>query len=393
MLSIYEVSADAEVAALRAPWEALHAGAADPTPFQSWEWVSAWWTHLGRGRPRILVAREGDVTVGVCPLVLTRYRGAPLRQLRFMGAPQSDFQDAIVLRGREHECATAFLSHLAHTRDRWDVADLNDLRDSGPVVAAARNGGGGLQPMSAELEFHRHCPVIRLTPTWEAFAAKLGKNLRQNVGRRQRQLEKAFAAELCTADAASLPSAMEALFRLHNARWRRRGALGAFSGARLQAFHHEVARRFLERGWLRLHLLRAGGEVRAAFYCFQLGRRVYYYLSGFDAALGKYSPGNVLMAHALRRAIADGADEFDLLRGDETYKYTWQAEDRVTLRLVLGHGGVRSRLARLGHRFERFVEHEGLRWQRRLWGDDRDARPGGGRDPARDLPGDRANVS
>ena len=161
---------------------------------------------------------------------------------------------------------------------------------------------------------------------------------------------------------------MEDLFRLHNRRWRRRGAMGAFAGKRMQAFHHEVAQKFLARGWLKLHRMRLDGEARAAFYCFQLNGRVYYYLSGFDHTVGKFSPGNVMMGYAIERAIADGAREFDLLRGDESYKYMWKAEDRSTQRLVIGHGTLRSRIAVGGHRFERWVEHEGLKVQRRLWG-------------------------
>jgi hypothetical protein len=36
--------------------------------------------------------------------------------------------------------------------------------------------------------------------------------------------------------------------------------------------------------------------------------------------------------------------------------------------MVLRHGSMRSRFAFGGHRFERFVEHEGLKLQRRMWG-------------------------
>jgi CelD/BcsL family acetyltransferase involved in cellulose biosynthesis len=129
-----------------------------------------------------------------------------------------------------------------------------------------------------------------------------------------------------------------------------------------------VARRFLQRGWLRLHRLRLDGETAAAFYCFQLGRRVYYYLSGFDVAFGKFSIGNVLMAQAIERAIADGATEFDLLRGDETYKFAWKAEERETLRLIVGRPAWRSSFALGAHRLERYLEHKGLALQRRLWG-------------------------
>jgi CelD/BcsL family acetyltransferase involved in cellulose biosynthesis len=210
--------------------------------------------------------------------------------------------------------------------------------------------------------------VIPLEATWEKFAAGLSKNMRTNVGRRRRQIAKTFKTEYDTANADTLAQAMEELFELHNRRWRRRGAMGAFAGERMQKFHHEVARQFLERGWLRLHRLRLDGETRAAFYCFQYGARVYYYLSGFDLEYGKFSIGNVAMSHAVESAIKDGAREFDLLRGDETYKFQWKAVERSTLRLVIGHATLRSRFALAGHRLERYLELKGLEMQRRMWG-------------------------
>jgi len=201
------------------------------------------------------------------------------------------------------------------------------------------------------------------------FLKTLGKNMRANVGRRRRQLEKAFKCQIDTVTSADeLPAAMEDLFRLHNARWQRRGARGAFGTPELRAFHQEIARRFLERGWLRLHRMRLDGETKACFYCFSFGGQVFYYLSGFDEAVGKFSPGNVMMAFAVEQAIREGARSFELLRGDESYKYDWKATDQTTERLILGHASVRSRLATGAHRLERFIEHEGLKIQRRLWG-------------------------
>jgi CelD/BcsL family acetyltransferase involved in cellulose biosynthesis len=215
---------------------------------------------------------------------------------------------------------------------------------------------------------HRVCPFIPLDDTWDKFQARLSKNMRANVGRRRRQVAKQFKAEYELANTETLPQAMTELFDLHNRRWRKRGVAGAFADPKIQAFHRDVAAQFLARGWLRLHRLRLDGEVRAAFYCFQLGKRVYYYLSGFDMELGKFSIGNVCMAQAIETAIKDGAREFDLLRGDETYKFAWKAEERETLRLILGRPALRSSLALKAHAFERFIELKGLALQRRLWG-------------------------
>jgi CelD/BcsL family acetyltransferase involved in cellulose biosynthesis len=290
-----------------------------------------------------------------------------------MGAPLSDYED-FVGPTRRDELAAAFLGHLASQRKRWDLCDLNDLRDGSPIVRAGKDG------LRVELAHHRMCPVIPLPPTWDAYHKALSKNTRANIGRRRRKLEKEFGAKLSTVGPGDdLPAAMEDLFSLHGARWNKRGVGGAFAAPEVRAMHHEIAPKFLARGWLKLHRLTTEEQCRATFYCFQLHERVYYYLSGFDPTLSKHSPGNVMMAYAVERAIGDGAREFDLLRGDETYKYAWNAEDRQTMRLVLGHSSLRSRFAVGGHRFERFVEHRGLALQRRLWGRKRAAAPEGDR--------------
>jgi len=366
-ISVTEVTDEAGFVSLASTWSALFEAAPDATPFQSWEWISTWRRHHPGGQLLLLVARVEGQVVGILPLVLSRYRGSPLRQLRWMGAPLSDFQDLLASPPYERGCAAAFLRHLFEARDRWDLADLNDLREGGVLVRAERGGHAG------GTSFHRHCPVIELPESWKIYAAGLGKSTRSQVGRRRRQLEKRFHAELVLADASTLHAAMERLFALHNGRWQRRGAAGAFADPAVQRFHHEVAGCFLQRGWLRLHLLRLDGVVRAAFYCFHRGASTYYYLSGFDGAIGKLSPGNVLMAHSIEQAIREGARHFELLRGDETYKYAWNAVDRDTVRLVLGHRSLRSRLALWGHSLERVVEHQGLLIQRRLWGGRRGA--------------------
>jgi hypothetical protein len=42
---------------------------ANASQFLSWEWISAWYKWLGRGKLlRLLCAREGDVLVGLLPL-------------------------------------------------------------------------------------------------------------------------------------------------------------------------------------------------------------------------------------------------------------------------------------------------------------------------------------
>jgi CelD/BcsL family acetyltransferase involved in cellulose biosynthesis len=63
------------------------------------------------------------------------------------------------------------------------------------------------------------------------------------------------------------------------------------------------------------------------------------YLSGLDPSADFCSPGVLILHYAIEQAIHEGAREFDMLRGAESYKYDWSAESRPNAGLRLGHTG------------------------------------------------------
>jgi CelD/BcsL family acetyltransferase involved in cellulose biosynthesis len=105
-----------------------------------------------------------------------------------------------------------------------------------------------------------------------------------------------------------------------------------------QSFHREVARGMLAAASLRMYSMRINDRVVAIFYGFAHHDTVYYYLSGYDPSLEKFSPGTVIVAHAIEQALRDGAKSFDFLRGAEEYKYAWGATDRMNQRRRLIRG-------------------------------------------------------
>ncbi len=59
------------------------------------------------------------------------------------------------------------------------------------------------------------------------------------------------------------------------------------------------------------------------------------YNCGFDPAKKEWSPGVVLVALAIQQAIKQGYETFDLLRGQEPYKYKLGAFDRPLWMITL----------------------------------------------------------
>jgi CelD/BcsL family acetyltransferase involved in cellulose biosynthesis len=360
--------------ALSGEWRDLHEAAADATPFQSWEWVSTFWRHLGRGTPNLLAIREGDDLVGLAPLVVTGFRGLPVRRLTFLGAPLSDYQGLLARPGREALVARAVAEYVVD-RDGApvDLVDLPDVRAADPLVTAFSEAAGDRGLVAP----HRVCPAVALPASFDLLRRQLGRSLRQKLGNLRRQSARRLGARFDEARGEAVAPTLEALFTLHDRRWRRRGLRGAFARPEVRDFHREVAPLLDERGWLRLHRVIVDGDVRGAIYCLSHQGRVAYYLGGFDLRYARYSLGTLLVGEAIERAIGEGARTFDFLRGDERYKYLWRADDAETFRLLLTTPALRGALARRAISVERELERLGGRLRNRLFGARGDEARGG----------------
>lgn len=344
--------------ALRSQWDALLAEA-DATFFQSWEWQRTWWRHFGRGRLYLWSWRRGERLLALAPLMIRKHFGLPLRELVFCGTGSSDYLNIVARKEDAGAAADRLLADLARDQSSWDFVDLQQLRDGSPLLETEAPAGLG-----AVVAPQEPCPFVSLPESWEAYAATLGKKLRSNIGYYERLMARTFRVELELAREGTLEESMEALFRLHQRRWRGRGLPGAFAGGRVQAFHRDVAAQLAERGWLRLHVLRLDGETRAVLYCFRFMGRGFYYQGGFDPALARYSPGTVLTARAIQEAIQDGASEFDFLRGDEPYKYIWKATDRWNRRFTMWKTTLPSSWTPRLINLETRIEHRVKAWAR-----------------------------
>jgi len=127
-------------------------------------------------------------------------------------------------------------------------------------------------------------------------------------------------------------------FLLHRARWAERGEPGILADPQLEQFHLEAAGAFLERNMLRLYVLYVAENIAGAIYTFTHRRRAYCYLAGFDPRYKPFSPGTLLIAHTIERALAEHCESVDFLRGNEAYKYFGGPQDQATYRRAFFRG-------------------------------------------------------
>jgi CelD/BcsL family acetyltransferase involved in cellulose biosynthesis len=316
---------------LRPEWEALWRSAPAATPFQSPQWLLPWWRHVGCGTLASVAFRDADdgELVGLAPLYVYRDPATGRRHLFLLGIATSDDLDLLARRGDEARVVQALLAHLQEGHDAWDVFEVPQVRSHAPLLRMS--APAGWQLAIGDDDPH---PVL----AWNAAPVIPGSvlaNLRTCRNRAARKGTLHFE----TADAATLPAMLEALFTLHAARWSERAQPGVLADAAVVAWHREAAPLLLAAGVLRLHGLRLDGEWIALAYVLAHGDRSRYYIGGFDPRHAALSPGALLIEHAIACAHAEGARAFDFLRGAEPYKYRWGARDCATLRRVIWREG------------------------------------------------------
>jgi CelD/BcsL family acetyltransferase involved in cellulose biosynthesis len=302
-------------------WDALVDRQGLPTPF-----LKSWWLeHAAGGTPTILCVLEGAELVGGAAFEVDHVGPAPVavERVRVLGqgvlAP--DHLDLLSEPSRAREVREIVLGWLHRPGSR--LIDLDGLA-----------AGGVLAQAYAAAEIERvGAPYAPLPATGaEYLAARPGK-LRSTITRRGRAFER-DGATLRRVPAEQVDAALDRLAELHEHRWSDESSFldgwGAVRAAACDgARNGEV---------VVTELVAADGEVVATELDLLAGRRAAFYQAGRRTDRDWRGCGSVVRAEFIDRCCEDGLVEYDLLRGDESYKADWATERRELVRCRRGVG-------------------------------------------------------
>lgn len=314
----------------RPEWSELWDRCPAATPFQSPEWLLPWWRCFRPGELLVLEVRESSGRlIGLAPFFI-QPAGEIHRHLAFIGSGISDYQDILAEPDLASEVAGEVISHLARHSSRWERCELGNLGTDSPLLAVQKPNELQSQVLVGET-----CTFVPLPESAHEYVGRLPWHLRRDLRSGWNRLHRAGAVLFGEAGHSNLEDALEAFFRLHQARWRDRNQPGVLADEPMRVFHREVATGMLVKDHLRLYTLSLDQKIVAAIYGFARAHRLYFYLSGFDPRIKRLSPGSVLLYEVIRRSIDARLTELDFLRGNEPYKFEWGARERPTRRLVL----------------------------------------------------------
>ena len=310
-------------------WDRLWKRCPSATPFQSPAWQLSWWKYFGqRGTLLASAIREKGSLKALWPLSVDG--SAEARTLIMNGMGISDYLDVLIAPDHKNLGAELMRASLMELWKEWDLCDFQDLRPESPLLAWAVPEG-----MIFEVSPLQACPVVALPASYDRLLTIMSSHHRRSLRRAHRLLSGAGEYRIEKADHDTLGESLDALFRLHRARWIEQSLPGVLNEPTIQNFHRDVAACMLGAGCLRLYRLVLNDRIISVLYLFTNATRSFCYLGGFDPASERFSPGVILIQHAIQEAITEGKQDFDFLRGSEAYKYLWGAQDRWNYRMVI----------------------------------------------------------
>jgi CelD/BcsL family acetyltransferase involved in cellulose biosynthesis len=252
---------------------------------------------------------EGETGTLFLPLVLWRrnWKNAFQKLIIPVGYSDFDYHDPLVDRQLSDDKWTTFYELLAYklrAKTRFDGIKINGLRTE--IIGSH---------WSVENEIAPFCD-LSLFKSSEYFLQSLGLNLRRNILKQTRRIEKMGPIRLFSYNNEN--DAIRVLpdfLNLHTERWPR--------AYKAPGFHHYLIKYCIDAGVIHFTTLKSGEEILSYHMGFIFKGRYYCYMIALNPEYEYYSPGTVHLFKLIEYAYDKQCHIFDFLRGGENYKSGW----------------------------------------------------------------------
>jgi tetratricopeptide (TPR) repeat protein len=330
---------------LKPDWDDVYDADPDAQFFLSWIWMSQWIPMLS-GPWFILAARpeESARYVAFFPL---RWRLREddktgfYNEISMTGNFAADYTGFICKPDFEDRAVSAFARHFK--RLNWRRINLDYIRTTDARMRAFLSNFADkrFETRSVSRINKRDnvnnciCPAVALPGDWDGYLSTCtSSNMRQKLRRFLRQVESDQSFRITHSEGETLERDLKILLKFWAAKW------GHRKGDRLASIlrsNFNMLKRCGEVGHLLLPMLWRGDQPLGGLASLvdPQKKTILFYLAGRDESFNDPPPGLVLHGHSIRYAIDRGFTTYDFLRGNETYKYSFGAKERLINCLVV----------------------------------------------------------
>ena len=331
---------------LEQDWNAVYDADPDAQLFLSFKWLTDWLQWIS-GPWLILAARASDAPdapyVAFLPLRTSiKASEVPFQnELNMAGNFAADYTGILCRPDFEHHAIPAFARRLKQMS--WARLNLENIRMSEAryrlLMAHFPKATFKISPINRIGKVdgidNTLCPFAALPADWNAYLDGLSANTRQKIRRLLKQVESSDEYRITVATSQTIERDLDTLLRFWEIKWTPRK--GNLVPSLIRSNRAMLIRSF-KSDLLYLPTLWKGDQPLAALATLidQRKRSFLFYMTGRDETFDGPPPGVILHAHSIRYAIENGFTEYDFLRGNESYKYSFGVKERRIRCIVIG---------------------------------------------------------
>jgi CelD/BcsL family acetyltransferase involved in cellulose biosynthesis len=340
MLNLEIIQTETAWELLAESWNQLLSRSVTDVPFLRHEFLSAWWQHRGGGEWQaddqlyLILGRspQGELMAAL-PLFFSKNRAGKPALVLLGSVEIADFLDVLCPPNLLDEFLAAALAHLTGPEaPAWEDLELYNLPESSPTMAAL-SAAAEARGLNFAQERLQPAPFIPLPESFNAYMESLDGRYRREMLRKMRNALRYFipVEVVRFGPGDDLAAEMEDFFAMMREESEKDAFLTEPMAAQMQAVAAAAAR----LGWLDLRFMLVGKEKAAGYFNFIYNNRVWVYNSARAEKFDSLSPGIALMGLLIEEAVEAGFEAFDLMRGDEEYKYQLGGQDRWVVKAVV----------------------------------------------------------
>jgi len=326
------------LAKLEDNWNAVYDADAEAQIFLSWKWLSGWLAYI-EGPWFILAAKAGEAPdlpyVAFFPLRLqtTIEKSDVFSDVRMAGNFAADYTGLICRPEMENKVIPAFARYVRQMN--WARLNLDNLRMSERrarlLLACFPKAGFRATEIDRLNKVdgidNSRCPYVALPNDWNAYLESLSPNTRQKIRRLLKQVDAGGEYRITVATPETFAQDLKTLLGFWETKWRPR------KGDRVDSLvrsNGAMLTRSFQSGLLYLPTFWHGERAVAALATLVDPRKrtFSFYMAGRDVTFEGPPAGVILHAFSIRHAIERGISEYDFLRGNEPYKYSFGCAER-----------------------------------------------------------------
>ena len=335
MITISEITNDADFQSLQEAWDTLLNKSSDQNPFLSFEWVSSYREHLPQGELFVLTAEQNNEIRCIAPLCIIhrQFLGMRVRVASFISTTQTNTIPINPLSkwfGTDNRLGWSDQADFAYDpnhlealhetirylkkSDQWDVLDLREMPPESLIPDL----------LNDEFEKNQHwheyfegifSKNVLMPEGYESFKKSLKRKIKKNINLYANRLEKVGGVEFRhyqTAD--QIDQIFPALVALEEKGRKALDETGALVQTKNRNLHEAFSRKWALKGRTHIFTLEREQEVLSYFLVLQSKAVGYGQSTAINPEYEQCSPGFNVIVESLKVLSAQGLQTVNLGR-------------------------------------------------------------------------------